>query len=66
MCPVDRMPVHIGNFISRHVYSGRLSTQHSIKDKACCSFIDVHQGSEESKGGTFQVRLLLADVPDTA
>ncbi|TCD70197.1 hypothetical protein EIP91_004377 [Steccherinum ochraceum] len=48
-----RMPVPIGDFISREVYGGRLSTQHDIKDKNCCKFIDV-EGQEAFKGGSYQ------------
>ncbi|KAJ3570490.1 hypothetical protein NP233_g4368 [Leucocoprinus birnbaumii] len=45
-----RMPVPIGNIISRHVYDGRLKTVHRITTEACCRFIDVPQGREEFRG----------------
>jgi len=49
-----RMPVPIGDFISRKVYDGRLKSEHSIIDKSCCRFIDVEHGKELMKGGSFQ------------
>ncbi|KAJ7593254.1 P-loop containing nucleoside triphosphate hydrolase protein [Mycena floridula] len=44
-----RMPLPIGQFISKHVYDGRLQSQHAISSKSCCRFVDVG-GCEESKG----------------
>ena len=51
---IDRMPVPIGNFISRNVY-GLLKTQHEIQDSGCCRFVDVSNGVEESKGHSWKV-----------
>ncbi|TCD70196.1 hypothetical protein EIP91_004376 [Steccherinum ochraceum] len=48
-----RMPEPIGDFISRKVYGGRLSTQHDIKNRNCLKFIDVG-GQEASEGTSFQ------------
>ncbi|KDR78867.1 hypothetical protein GALMADRAFT_1274823 [Galerina marginata CBS 339.88] len=45
-----RMPVPIGDFISRNVYKGRLKSQHLISDLSCCHFVDVDNGVEESQG----------------
>ncbi|KAH9482282.1 ATP-dependent helicase upf1 [Psilocybe cubensis] len=45
-----RMPVPIGTFISKHVYSGKLKSEHAILKSSCCRFIDVHNGVEQSKG----------------
>ncbi|RDB26164.1 Regulator of nonsense transcripts 1 [Hypsizygus marmoreus] len=45
-----RMPVPIGNFISRNVYSKRLKSVHEIKAASCCSFVNVPNGREERKG----------------
>lgn len=52
---IVRMPVPIGNFISRKVYSGRLKSEHTINDKSCCRFVDV-PGKEIFRGGSYQVR----------
>ncbi|KAF7358641.1 Nucleoside triphosphate hydrolase protein [Mycena sanguinolenta] len=43
-----RMPVPIGDFISAHVYSRRLRSQHDIKSTDCVAFIDVVKGAETS------------------
>ncbi|KZP07663.1 hypothetical protein FIBSPDRAFT_677479, partial [Athelia psychrophila] len=41
-----RMPVPIGAFISRHVYEGKLRTQHNITASSSCRFKDVPNGEE--------------------
>ncbi|KZP25209.1 P-loop containing nucleoside triphosphate hydrolase protein [Athelia psychrophila] len=41
-----RMPVPIGAFISRHVYEGKLRTQHDITVSSSCRFKDVPNGEE--------------------
>ena len=55
---VDRMPMVIGNFISRHVYDSKLQTQHAIESITCCRFIDVRNGKETKKGVSWVVRVL--------
>ena len=47
---LDRMPTVIGTFISRHVYSLKLQTKHSIHTQTCCRFVDVSKGEEIKKG----------------
>ena len=56
---LDRMPVPIGDFISRKVYNSRLKSQHEIKERQCCRFVDVHHGKEQVSEGSFQVRTRL-------
>jgi len=41
--------MYIGNFISRHVYNGRLISSHPDATRACCVFVDV--SGEETKDG---------------
>ncbi|KAJ7158647.1 P-loop containing nucleoside triphosphate hydrolase protein [Mycena filopes] len=43
------MPHQIGSFIGRHVYEGKLKTEHTIS-KQGCFFVDVEGGVEASKG----------------
>ncbi|GLB44387.1 putative nuclear-transcribed mRNA catabolic process, nonsense-mediated decay [Lyophyllum shimeji] len=45
-----RMPVPLGDFISRCVYGGRLKSEHSVKDASCVAFVDASNG-EETKSG---------------
>jgi hypothetical protein len=52
----DRMPVPLGMFISKHVYDGRLKTQHLVKTRDAVQFIDV-PGTEEQPGQSWVVRL---------
>lgn len=52
----DRMPLPIGNFISKQVYQNRLKTEHSIRENSCCRFIDVSYGREVSRGRSWIVR----------
>ncbi|KAG2154057.1 hypothetical protein DEU56DRAFT_726252 [Suillus clintonianus] len=52
-----RMPVVIGNFISRHVYNNKLMTMHDITGKAACRFLDVKRGQEQKSGKSWIVRL---------
>ena len=53
----DRMPLIIGNFISRHVYSSKLRTEHLIKTLTCCRFVDVNKGNEIRRGMSWTVCL---------
>ncbi|KAJ7648216.1 P-loop containing nucleoside triphosphate hydrolase protein [Mycena polygramma] len=41
-----RIPVPIGDFISRCVYDGKLCSQHAIDSMDCVAFIDVVKGAE--------------------
>lgn len=45
-----RMPLVIGSFISRHVYSHKLMTEHDITSKNACRFLDVKRGQEQKSG----------------
>ncbi|KAH7922888.1 hypothetical protein BV22DRAFT_625754 [Leucogyrophana mollusca] len=45
-----RMPVVVGEFISRQVYKGKLRTDHRISDPRACRFVDVQKGKEEKMG----------------
>ena len=53
---VDRMPTVIGRFISRNVYGSKLQTVHTIHIQTCCRFVDVSNGKETKKGGSWTVR----------
>ena len=53
--PLDRMPMPIGDFISRRVYANRLKSQHSIHDRSSCRFVDIKQGKEAKVGHSFKV-----------
>lgn len=53
--PLDRMPMPIGDFISRRVYANRLKSQHSIHDRSSCRFVDIKQGKEVRVGHSFKV-----------
>ena len=50
------MPQPIGAFISKHVYKGRLKTQHAIAERSSCRFLDVASGKETSMGHSWIVR----------
>ena len=52
----DRMPVPLGNFISKHAYNSKLISSHKITDSACIKFIDVRKGKEERVGSSWKVR----------
>ncbi|KAK7444835.1 hypothetical protein VKT23_015152 [Stygiomarasmius scandens] len=41
-----RMPIPIGNFISRAVYDNRLRSKHNVDNLSCVSFVDV-RGQEQ-------------------
>ncbi|KAG2743528.1 P-loop containing nucleoside triphosphate hydrolase protein [Suillus brevipes Sb2] len=45
-----RMPLVIGNFISRHVYDHKLMTVHDITSKTACRFLDIKRGQEQKSG----------------
>ncbi|KAG1817481.1 P-loop containing nucleoside triphosphate hydrolase protein [Suillus subaureus] len=48
-----RMPLVIGNFISRHVYNQKLMTVHDINSKAACRFLNVQGGQEQKAGNSW-------------
>ncbi|EPT05583.1 hypothetical protein FOMPIDRAFT_41042, partial [Fomitopsis schrenkii] len=41
-----RMPRPIGAFISKHVYDGRLRTEHAVASRRSCILVDVSHGKE--------------------
>ncbi|TFY79098.1 hypothetical protein EWM64_g4915 [Hericium alpestre] len=45
-----RMPCHIGNFISRHIYDCKLQTVHKDTSWNVCRFVDVTKGVEQKNG----------------
>ncbi|KAF9066201.1 P-loop containing nucleoside triphosphate hydrolase protein [Rhodocollybia butyracea] len=45
-----RMPVPLGSFISSHIYDGRLTSDHTIKQLSCIRFVDTPRGAEEKSG----------------
>ncbi|KAG5734510.1 hypothetical protein E4T56_gene5962 [Termitomyces sp. T112] len=45
-----RMPVPLGDFISKYIYGGRLKSKHNIYDTSCISFVDTINGSEIKSG----------------
>src|SRR6266852_9359030 len=51
----DRLPIHLGSFISENIYNGKLRSQHSISDYSCIAFIDVWKGKELKQGTSFMV-----------
>jgi len=52
---IDRMPVPLGDFISRHVYDSRLKSSHTIQDLKCVAFVDVSKTGEEKCGTSWKV-----------
>ena len=49
---VVRMPVALGNFISKRVYGGQLCSQHPMEEFSCCVFVDVRGKEIQELGGT--------------
>jgi len=47
---LDRMPVPVGDFISRHVYTSKLKSHHEIHEMSCVAFVDVVKGEESRMG----------------
>ncbi|OAX31246.1 hypothetical protein K503DRAFT_870707 [Rhizopogon vinicolor AM-OR11-026] len=45
-----RMPVVVGDFISRHVYGNQLKTVHNNNSNTACRFLDVKKGQEKKSG----------------
>ncbi|PCH35506.1 nucleoside triphosphate hydrolase protein [Wolfiporia cocos MD-104 SS10] len=45
-----RMPVPLGNFISKEVYNSKLQSQHKINSLSCVAFVDVSKGEETQMG----------------
>ena len=52
----DRMPVPLGDFISKHVYDSRLKSSHAITASTCVKFVDVRKGAEAPAGSSWKVR----------
>ena len=55
---IDRMPIPIGNFISKYVYDDNLlcNPDHPIDSKQSCQLFDIEDGQEESvRGISFKV-----------
>ncbi len=48
------MPIPIGKFISKHVYSGKLKSIHSIKGMSSCRFVNA-EGTEQQQGTSWIV-----------
>jgi hypothetical protein len=51
----DRLPVPLGEFISKNVYEGKLRSEHSVTDYSCVTFIDVWKGKETMQGSSYLV-----------
>ena len=51
----DRLPIHLGSFISGKVYNGKLRSEHEIEDYSCITFIDVWKGKETRRGNSYLV-----------
>ena len=51
----DRLPIHLGNFISGKVYGGKLQSVHEIEGFSCIAFIDVWKGEEMRRGNSYLV-----------
>ncbi|KAH9925856.1 P-loop containing nucleoside triphosphate hydrolase protein, partial [Epithele typhae] len=49
-----RMPVLLGEFISKEVYNSKLRSEHSNQDSLCIRFVDVRKGEEGYMGGSWQ------------
>ncbi|KAH9917838.1 P-loop containing nucleoside triphosphate hydrolase protein [Fomitopsis serialis] len=48
-----RMPIPIGEFISRHVYGNNLKTSHDEMDRRSCILIDVSHGKETKSSNSW-------------
>ncbi|KAI0666960.1 P-loop containing nucleoside triphosphate hydrolase protein, partial [Trametes maxima] len=49
-----RMPVPLGEFISKTVYASKLKSEHAITARSCIRAIDVRKGKEEPCGFSWQ------------
>ncbi|TBU26538.1 P-loop containing nucleoside triphosphate hydrolase protein [Dichomitus squalens] len=49
-----RMPVPLGDFVSKHVYGSKLKSEHKITANDCVKLIDVRKGKEESAGSSWK------------
>ncbi|PIL32976.1 hypothetical protein GSI_05094 [Ganoderma sinense ZZ0214-1] len=49
-----RMPVPLGDFISKHVYDSRLKSSHAITAPNCVKFVDVRKGAEAPAGSSWK------------
>ncbi|KAL1674028.1 P-loop containing nucleoside triphosphate hydrolase protein, partial [Schizophyllum commune] len=50
-----RMPIPLGNFITRYVYGGRLKSEHRIDDYSCIAFVDARKHSGEENLGRSKI-----------
>ncbi|KAI1784393.1 P-loop containing nucleoside triphosphate hydrolase protein [Ganoderma leucocontextum] len=49
-----RMPVPLGEFISKHVYGSKLKSEHAITAHTCVKFVDVRKGTEAAAGSSWK------------
>ncbi|KAI0359312.1 P-loop containing nucleoside triphosphate hydrolase protein [Trametes cingulata] len=49
-----RMPVPIGDFISKQMYASKLKSSHEETDRGCVRMIDVRKGKEEADGSSWK------------
>ena len=54
--PADRMPVPLGDFVSKEVYRSQLKSVHDVISRDCVKAIDVRKGVEEGVGTSWKVR----------
>lgn len=52
---VDRMPLPLGNFISRQVYDDKLFSKHPVSAMSCVAFVDARKGTELKTGFSWKV-----------
>ncbi|PCH42406.1 nucleoside triphosphate hydrolase protein [Wolfiporia cocos MD-104 SS10] len=48
-----RMPAPIGDFISRHIYGGKLKSNHLVTSPLSCRLVDVRNGKEQKASGSW-------------
>lgn len=51
----DRMPVPIGEFLSREVYDGKLQSRHRINSADCVRLVDCERGEEVDRNFSWVV-----------
>ncbi|PCH35505.1 hypothetical protein WOLCODRAFT_145835 [Wolfiporia cocos MD-104 SS10] len=52
-----RMPVPLGNFVSKEVYNSKLQSEHDTGDFSCVAFVDVSRGEEIQMGQSWITQL---------
>ncbi|KAF8896425.1 P-loop containing nucleoside triphosphate hydrolase protein [Infundibulicybe gibba] len=59
-----RMPIPLGNFISKNIYKNKLKSVHAVISPRSCQFVDVSNGKEEHRGqswaNTREINVVLA------